>query len=172
MCVIAEYAPEEILNLRGDRHAMFHMGDFPYSVQMSDSRYRIFAKSLECCKCGLRGSVMRLEYNWHPRGLIEPHFNLYALNPVNGTYVLMTQDHVIPKSKGGSNRDENLRTMCAPCNEKKGDKHASRENREGTQLYAARTHESGNAGNPHNASRVHSYRVYGPIRDSVLVAGE
>jgi hypothetical protein len=53
-------------------------------------------------------------------GEIEAHFNLYA--PQNGRWTLMTQDHVIPRAKGGADNDGNLRTMCSPCNTKKGDK--------------------------------------------------
>lgn len=33
----------------------------------------------------------------------------------------LTIDHKIPVSKGGSNRDENLQTMCSPCNHQKAD---------------------------------------------------
>ena len=120
MCVVAEYSPEEILALRGDHDATFYMGDFPYSVHMDSLRYSTFAKSLECCQCGVRGIVMRLEYSHHQKGQFRPHFNLYAFR--NGGYVLMTKDHIIPVSKGGSDEDDNLRTMCAPCNRKKGDK--------------------------------------------------
>lgn len=100
---------------------MFKAGDFPLSVYMGDSRYRVFAKSLVCCRCGLVGSIMRLEYNWHPKGWIEPHFNLYAPDGEGG-WVLMTQDHILPKSKGGSDEDDNLITMCSYCNGKKGNK--------------------------------------------------
>jgi 5-methylcytosine-specific restriction endonuclease McrA len=32
-----------------------------------------------------------------------------------------TLDHVIPRARGGSNRDENLRPCCRRCNEAKGD---------------------------------------------------
>ena len=48
------------------------------------------------------------------------HMNLYALK-YDGTRVLMTRDHIMPRSKGGSNNLENLQTMCGPCNWKKAD---------------------------------------------------
>ena len=118
MCVLAEYQnPEEILALRGNWSLVFMVGFFPVSVDMSDSRYRVFAKSLTCSRCGCVGTTIRLEYSWHPKGWVDPHFNLYA---ADGR--LMTQDHVIPRSKGGSDEDSNLVTMCNPCNEKKGNK--------------------------------------------------
>jgi 5-methylcytosine-specific restriction endonuclease McrA len=34
----------------------------------------------------------------------------------------LTIDHVLPKSRGGSNRWTNLVTCCTNCNRKKGDK--------------------------------------------------
>jgi 5-methylcytosine-specific restriction endonuclease McrA len=47
------------------------------------------------------------------------HFNLYGINS-HGHEILMTVDHIIPVSKGGSDVIENLQTMCFPCNRKKG----------------------------------------------------
>ncbi len=52
------------------------------------------------------------------------HFNLYAEDELNingGNLILMTQDHFIPKAKGGKDTLENLRTMCSICNHNKAD---------------------------------------------------
>lgn len=35
---------------------------------------------------------------------------------------LLTVDHKLPRSKGGSNRRRNLQTMCPDCNKQKGNK--------------------------------------------------
>lgn len=48
-----------------------------------------------------------------------PHLNLYARER-NGGLVLMTQDHILPKHAGGSDKIENLQTMCRKCNSYKG----------------------------------------------------
>lgn len=38
-----------------------------------------------------------------------------------GTTEDLTLDHIIPRSKGGSNRYQNLRTLCRPCNMERSD---------------------------------------------------
>lgn len=37
--------------------------------------------------------------------------------------MLMTQDHVVPKAKGGTNHISNLRACCEPCNRAKADRY-------------------------------------------------
>lgn len=52
-----------------------------------------------------------------------PHFNLYAPGLPgwhNKPWVLMTQDHIVPKSRGGATMMSNLQTMCEKCNSEKG----------------------------------------------------
>ena len=45
------------------------------------------------------------------------HIDLYT-----DEFELMTIDHIMPKSKGGTNSLENLQPMCHSCNTKKADK--------------------------------------------------
>jgi hypothetical protein len=45
----------------------------------------------------------------------SPHFNLYAALP-DGSRILMTKDHIVPKSCGGEDADGNFQTMCTTCN--------------------------------------------------------
>jgi 5-methylcytosine-specific restriction endonuclease McrA len=51
--------------------------------------------------------------------LDNPHINMYHVEP-NGSLMLMTKDHIVPSSKGGSDHIDNLQTMCSKCNSKKG----------------------------------------------------
>lgn len=66
---------------------------------------------------GLTGSLFRLESSSKKDPL--PHLNLYA--KLNNKLVLMTKDHIYPKSKGGSDKSFNLQTMCHDCNNLKAD---------------------------------------------------
>lgn len=75
------------------------------------------AKGTVCVTCGIEGTLFVLETQ---NVDITPHLNLYAIN-ADGDRVLMTKDHILPKSKGGPNTIENYATMCSPCNAKKAD---------------------------------------------------
>lgn len=89
-------------------------------INVNSVRLMQFTKSQECVTCGAIGKWFRLEKNYKDiKG--KPHLNLYSI--VDGQIILMTKDHIIPKSKGGSDGIENMQTMCCMCNEKKGDKY-------------------------------------------------
>ena len=85
-----------------------------HTIKVNSSRYPVFKESLVCSSCGLTGVYFALEK--HPGVVGLWHFNLYAINKDN-MQVLMTKHHVIPRSKGGTGKLENLQTMCFPCND-------------------------------------------------------
>lgn len=69
-----------------------------------------------CAKCGLVGEYFVKERSSPNESF---HVNLYGLD-ASGREVLLTQDHVFPKSKGGSDSIANSQTLCFPCNQAKG----------------------------------------------------
>jgi len=86
-----------------------------HTVRMNSDRYFVFKSNNSCVSCGLVGNKMLLDIN---PGDQSPHFNLYAEE--NGRLVLMTKDHILAKSKGGSDQLDNYQTMCHTCNNLKG----------------------------------------------------
>lgn len=118
---LAEFSPSEILPFVPRKKSNFKIGDQEFVVKTCSMRLQVFKKSLVCVGCGLVGSVLKLQRQ--PDRNERPHLNLYAKREnENGTveWVLMTQDHIRPRSKGGKDRLDNLQTMCAECNVKKG----------------------------------------------------
>jgi 5-methylcytosine-specific restriction endonuclease McrA len=90
-------------------------------VKISSQRYPVFQRSLKCARCGVEGKYLAIERCEGKRMDKTFHLNLYAIN-ARGHEVIMTKDHIIPKSKGGSNTQDNYQTMCLKCNGKKGNK--------------------------------------------------
>lgn len=84
-----------------------------FNVYTKSLRYMTFyQKGLKCVCCGKEGTHFKL---CGEDGSNRRHFNLYA---DDGT--LMTKDHIIPASKGGSDHIDNMQTMCTHCNKEKG----------------------------------------------------
>lgn len=98
-----------------------------YKINPKSLRYGTFNKNLTCVGCGIKGKFLALERCLSDKGGNEGnkegqgfHLNLYALDEM-GREVLMTKDHIIPKSKGGPDVLENMQTMCTYCNFHKQD---------------------------------------------------
>ena len=121
-----------------DRKRLIHLGEFnlddvmpylteeevkreymvegkPHLVRMNSDRYFVFKNNNRCVSCNLEGTKMILDIN---PGDQSPHFNLYAEE--NDRLVLMTKDHILAKSKGGTDDLNNYQTMCCTCNNLKG----------------------------------------------------
>ncbi len=112
---VAEYPVEKVL--AGHFRTKIKVGLDTYSVHHGSLRYLTFDKSCVCCCCGIVGSRMFLDAQ--NVGCGSAHFNLYA--EWDGKLVLMTRDHIVPRSKGGKDVVENMRTMCTVCNGHRGD---------------------------------------------------
>jgi len=102
--------------LRGDVFFKTEKGQ----VAISSIRMRTYTKGTDCVHCGRQGSYFAMET--FARGLVKsPHLNLYCKQGPTATEIMMTSDHILAKSRGGSNNDlGNRQPMCCVCNSKKG----------------------------------------------------
>ncbi len=120
MIAFSEYSVDEVfsaMNVPGKTRFAFLPDGTKFKCR-SDRLVLFRDKGIYCITCGIAGSVFVLETHSLD---ISPHLNLYAVKE-NGEKVLMTKDHIMPKSKGGSNTLENYQPMCTVCNSKKADK--------------------------------------------------
>lgn len=86
-------------------------------IKGNSQRYQtFFTKGCKCVNCGIEGKYFAKEKHLKDKSF---HLNLYAIDK-NGDEVLMTKDHIIPKSKGGIDDLSNYQTMCERCNKEKG----------------------------------------------------
>lgn len=91
-------------------------------VNMTSQRYNLFKKKgTTCVCCGLEATHFNLEFG--SKRDKRPHFNLYGI--FGGKEILFTKDHIIPRSKGGTDTIDNYQTMCTTCNTKKGKREIS-----------------------------------------------
>jgi len=95
-----------------------------HKISLSRLRYRMFAlKGTRCVKCGIEGTFLALERHKDAKEKGKEkkyHFNVYAIDS-NGEEVMLTVDHIKPRSKGGTNKMKNLQPMCESCNVEKAD---------------------------------------------------
>ena len=89
------------------------------TIKGNSQRYQVFfTKGLKCACCGIEGRYFAKEKHSYDKSY---HLNLYAFDE-NDKEVLMTKDHILPKSKGGKDVIENYQPMCVKCNVAKGNK--------------------------------------------------
>lgn len=98
-------------------------------IRLNSLRLQLFKQNLTCVRCQLVGYYFAKErsiYYDRKGDRYWPtshhfHFNLYGTNQ-HGYEVMLTRDHIHPRSKGGPDELTNLQTMCAPCNSRKKDR--------------------------------------------------
>lgn len=89
-------------------------------VRVTSKTIKTFvAKGCICVSCGLQAAYFAIERVEGAPGIIGRwRLNLYGVNE-NDEEVLMTKDHIIPRSRGGKNVLQNFQPMCYICNHKK-----------------------------------------------------
>lgn len=108
-------AVKEVLFEKCKKNAKIELdGDI---IKGNSQRYQtFFTKGTKCICCGIEGRYFAKEKVGCDKSY---HLNLYAIDK-NGEEVLMTKDHILPKSKGGRDHISNYQPMCVKCNKAKG----------------------------------------------------
>lgn len=111
----------EMLSEKRDVHRIhFSDVDKPVRFVVKQKRINLLAHNPVCCKCGKRGVIFRLATDLHSHNAKKSYYtaklHLYA---GDGDYLNI--DHIIPRSFGGGNHEQNLQVMCHTCNQAKAD---------------------------------------------------
>lgn len=111
---LESYTIEEVFKWIEENPKRIYWDKDNYSI--NTRRAKVFhKKGVICVNCGVEGMYFALEKD--KGGGI--HLDLYGL--IHEEEVLITIDHIVPKSKGGLNKIINFQTMCKLCNEMKAD---------------------------------------------------
>lgn len=87
----------------------------PIYVSIASKKLLTVKQSIVCASCSAKGSYFLLLRNPHAKG--RASLELFTEDDR-----LLTRDHIMPRSLGGSNDMSNSQTMCLTCNSKKGSK--------------------------------------------------
>jgi hypothetical protein len=110
------YTPEEVWKLVDGKQSYVMVKG--WRVHVHSRRLKMFRNQTSCIMCGREGVGFKLAR----RELDSSKTAYFAFFGKKGKkQVLMTIDHWVPLSKGGSDRNHNRRVMCRDCNGKKSD---------------------------------------------------
>lgn len=99
--IVAEYPIEQLKKFKNHR------------------RLGVFVKKgTKCVCCHSEGTRLIKRRVTYKNGKFDDHIDLYTKD-----LILMTVDHMLPKSKKGSENIKNKQTMCCVCNESKSSKY-------------------------------------------------
>lgn len=119
------YTPEEVLPLvippfseDSIEERKIQKNFFGDLINFTSSRLQMFqAKGIACVRCPIVG--IGFVKQKHKEGEPYWHLGLYGMD-AKGKSMMMTKDHIHPKSKGGRDCLSNFAPMCSKCNEEKG----------------------------------------------------
>lgn len=91
-----------------------------YLAHVNSVRLRLFAYNPRVCVVCKQKADRYIFERLDPNNK-SPHLNLYGKRK-DGTDLLFTKDHILPKSLSGSDSQFNMQVMCEDCNHTKGHK--------------------------------------------------
>lgn len=112
--IINYYPLEYILPLIGMYSTYsFIVDNKTYVARIGTDKLLLFKSFPECSYCKKKGSYFTLEKHQDS--------NICYLNLYTEDGLILTKDHIVPKSKGGPDLLHNYQTLCQVCNGLKAD---------------------------------------------------
>lgn len=96
-------------------HIDSHIDKDFVEISLTGHRMDTFARSNKCVCCEIIGTTFKPTIAHGEKQEWTAHLNLYTEEGI-----MMTMDHILPKSLGGKTKEDNLITCCKQCNEFKG----------------------------------------------------
>lgn len=113
---IKVYSIETIFNfIKNNPEEMYYVDEEGNRSKLRRAKV-FFEKGIKCIDCPVEASFFALEL-WEDKSF---HLDLFGIDS-DGDEVLMTVDHIHPKSKGGKDTMENYQPLCTVCNYLKSD---------------------------------------------------
>ena len=116
--VVLTLSLEEAFPLLEKYKHFFTVDDKTFPVYMGGERYAAFLKNQDCVSCGRKGTHFRIHHD-RKQQIVKWE---YVINLFSEEGMMMTVDHIIPRSMGGKTHPYNLQVMCYKCNQQKGSK--------------------------------------------------
>ena len=119
---ITEISVEDFFNLfpsktKAKHRQKININDKQINVSINHSKYSMVKdKGFDCICCGITANKIYIEID----NMKSAHVNFYHSS--EDKEIMLTRDHIIPRSKGGKDIQSNIQPMCEICNQKKADK--------------------------------------------------
>lgn len=101
--------------------AVWHLPEFmtqhPLFVRYTRLRFKFKSGEVSCVRCGLQGTLA-IQYRHLNEDDETIHIDLFGVK--GDRFKMLTLDHILPRSWGGTAANANMQTMCSDCNHKKG----------------------------------------------------
>lgn len=114
---LGEVPVKDVLKAIADRKPLEFHGVVCHTSTARLLTYHVHGVSCCVSGCTISGQYFAVERAANQQ-FAQWHLNLYGRK--DGHEVMMTSDHKLPKSRGGSNHISNRQPMCYPHNLKKG----------------------------------------------------
>lgn len=111
----------EMLSEKKDIYRIKYLGiDKPVRFSVKQKRIERLANNPMCSCCGKKGIVFRLVTDLHSQ-VSKTHYTAKLHLYTEDEEDYLNIDHIVPRSYGGKNNDENIQVMCHTCNQRKAD---------------------------------------------------